>query len=113
MKQASFESSPLLFPNTGKLLCGLHFADVDAAAGFVELDDAVFEREECEIATLTDVGASDEFIADLTNDNATGGYGFPPVAFDAAAFRLTVTTVTGSPLSFFMCHGSAPSKIKL
>jgi hypothetical protein len=110
MKQASFKSSPFLFPiNRKKVrLCRLHFADVDAATGFVEFDNTVLEREEGEVATLTDVGTRNEFAADLANQNAACGYFLTGVAFNAAAFRLTVATVGRSPLSFFMCHCSAP-----
>ena len=75
-----------------KLRC-LHFANVNAAALFVEFHRSVFQREEGEVPALSAVFASDEFVADLTNDDAAGRDGLSAEAFYTTTLRITVASV--------------------
>ena len=78
--------------------------DVDTAAVLVELDRAVFQREQSPIAADADIDTREKFAAALTDENAASGDNRAAKFFDTETFAVAVASVLYAALTFFMCH---------
>jgi hypothetical protein len=56
----------------------------------------------------TDIIAGVKLSSTLPNDNRSSWNPFTCECFDAQAFACTISTVAGSPATFFMCHLDVP-----
>jgi hypothetical protein len=81
------------FSNDWKTLRSLRFANVNAATLLVEFNGAVFEGEEGEVSALSTIFAGDEFVANLTYDDAPCGDGLSTEAFNTTTLSITVASV--------------------
>ena len=79
----------------------------------VPLDDAVCEREERVVSAYADVLSGVDFRAALAEDNVAGQNVFAAELLDAATLRVGVAPVSGSTLTFFMCHTSKSFLLRL
>ena len=77
--------------------------DADLALLLAELDRAVAEGEQREIAAAADVVARAEPGAALPDDDRTGGHFLAAERFDTKKLRFAVAAVAAAGLSFFVC----------
>ena len=70
----------------------------------LEIDDAVFQSKECEIAALSDKLAGRVDIALLTDQDTSGGHELAAVGLHAEAFGVRVPSVGCTSLTFGMRH---------
>jgi hypothetical protein len=77
---------------------------LDAAAAAVEVDEAVDQCVEREVAPLAYPLAGVEPVADLANENVSSSYLFATESFHAETLGIRVAPVSAGALSFFMCH---------
>ena len=69
--------------------------DRNAAVRLVELNDAVLQREEREVAALSDVLTGMQFGAALTDNDGTSEHGLPAEPFYAEPLRFAGPAVAG------------------
>ena len=76
----------------------------------IELYFAVGEGEEGEISSATNVATRMVFCAALTQDDVAGHYCLTAKFLHAESLAVAVATISGSTLSFFVCHCYVLSK---
>jgi hypothetical protein len=82
----------------------LGWNNVYPAAFLIEFNLSIDQSEEGPITTGTDIVTGDEFSSALTDENTTGGDHLASEAFNAKALTITVTAISATALTFFMCH---------
>jgi hypothetical protein len=70
----------------------------------IEVDNAVDQSEESEVAAHADVSAGMDTRAELANNNVSCTHGLAAEHFHAAPLPFAITSVTGASSSFLMCH---------
>jgi len=77
---------------------------IDQSVGLVELNFSWSKCEEGKVLAETYVFSWVVFGASLAENDVTRKYRFATKLFNTQAFAITVASVFGSTLSFFMCH---------
>jgi hypothetical protein len=67
-------------------------------------DNTVSSCEKREVPAASDIGASEDGSAYLTNDDAACSDNLSVVYLDASVLRVGVATVSGTTTRFLMCH---------
>jgi len=78
--------------------------DVDFARVLDELDSAVDECEDGEVASNAGVFAGEVLGSALADDDASCGDLLAAVCLHATVLRIAVASVAAGGLAFFMCH---------
>ncbi len=73
-----------------------------------ELHMSIRSGKEGIVSAHTDIVAWVKFSSALPDDNRPCAYHFAAVQFDTSVLRITVSSVLGRALSFFMCHIRLP-----
>ena len=76
----------------------------------LEIDDAVFQSKEREIAALPNKLAGRVHITLLTDQDTAGGHELAAEALDAAPLGIGIAAVLGTTAAFFCCHNLFPLK---
>ena len=71
---------------------------------FIELNNAIGQSEESEVAAEANIQAGMKFRSPLANKNVTGAHLLRAKAFYTEALACAIAVVTGCALSFFMGH---------
>ena len=85
---------------------------MNPAAVLVELDLAVNQGEQGPVATDTHILARMKLGAALPDDDAAGGDGLGAESLDAQTLGIAIAPVTGTALTFLVCHKRGELKTK-
>jgi hypothetical protein len=74
------------------------------AESLLELNNAINEREQCEITSSANVVTSVVCATALTNQDVSSANNFTAELLNSETLALAISSVSGTSYRFFMCH---------